>query len=45
MTRFYVAIEVEVATEHLGHDKNNSFKRVARVAITQLCHKIPDVAA
>ena len=44
-TKSYVATEIEVATEHLGRDKNNSFKRVVRVATTQLCHKIPDVAA
>ena len=44
-TRAQVATKIEVATEHLGRDKNNSFKRVVRVATTQLCHKIPDVAA
>ena len=29
-TKSYVATEIEVATEHLGHDKSNSFKRVVR---------------
>ena len=31
-TKSYVAKEIEVATEHLGRDKNNSFKSVVRVA-------------
>ena len=39
-TKSYVAIEIEVATEHLGCNKNNSFKRMVKVAITQLCHEI-----
>ena len=30
MTKSYVAKEIEVATEHLGRDKSNSFKRVVR---------------
>ena len=29
-TKSYVAKEIEVATEHLCRDKNNSFKRVVR---------------
>ena len=45
MTKIYVATEIEVAIEHLGRNKNNSFKRVVRVAKTQLCHEMPDVAA
>ena len=45
MTKSYVATEIKVATEHLGRDKNSSFKRVVRVATTQLCHEMPDVAA
>ena len=30
MTKSYVAKEIEVAIEHLGRDKSNSFKRVVR---------------
>ena len=44
-TKSYVATKIEVATEHLGRDKNNSLKRVVRVAITQQCHEMLDVAA
>ena len=44
-TKSYVATEIEVVTEHLGRDKNNSFKRVVRVATTQLCREMPNVAA
>ena len=39
-TKSYVVTEIEVATEHLGRDKNNSFKIIMKVATTQLCHEI-----
>ena len=41
-TKCYVVTVIEAAIEHLGRDKNNSFKRVVRVATTQQCHEMPD---